>query len=178
MKYIVIVSIFFSSFFLGAEENKPKVSETIHIYLCSRLTEAAKQWNDEITQEFDEEFDIFRPQDIDLSHYSLKEQDLFAYTEDLKGMKKSDLLLVLPPYGRDCGWEIGWFSGKGKPAIAYAESQGDWQRDAMVKGGLIAIITNNEALYQSLLEDSSTKDKCHLISTRKLLPKAIKEIVK
>lgn len=178
MKYIVIVSIFFSSFFLGAEENESKLSEIIHIYLCSRLTETAKEWNNEITQEFDEEFDIFRPQDIDLSHYSLKEQDLFAYTEDLIGMKKSDLLLVLPPYGRDCAWEIGWFSGKEKPAIAYAESEGDWLCDAMIKGGLTAIITDNKALYQLLLEDPATKNKCHLISTRKLLPQAIKEIIK
>ena len=93
MKCIVIVSLFFSSFFLGAEENESKLPQSIHIYLCSRLTEAAKQWNNEITQEFDEEFDIFRPQDIDISYYPLKEQDFVAYVEDIKGMKKSDLLL-------------------------------------------------------------------------------------
>ncbi len=156
---------------LEAAENKP-----IKIYLCSRLTEESKAWNDEICTEFNQNFVLFRPQDIDLSHLLPLELDLAAYQADMEGIVSSHLLLVLPPYGRDCAWEIGWFCGHNKPTIAYVETPGDWTRDAMVKGGLNAIITNNGELYKQLLDDPSLQNKCHLISSRNNLTAAITAI--
>lgn len=150
--------------------------ERLHIYLCSRLTEAAKQWNDIISKELEAEFSLFRPQDIDLGGISTDLLDDAAYRADFPGMDQADLLLVLPPYGRDCAWEIGWFCGKEKPAIAYVEAEGNWLRDAMVKGGLTAIITNDPALYNLLLNDQATSTKAHLISSKKDLGEMIKQI--
>ena len=179
MKKILIVLWLLNSFFLVAENQTVcainKVN-SIHIYLCSRLTEAAKKWNNEICQELNSEFCIFRPQDVDVSDFTPIELDWAAYSLDLEGMKDADLLLVLPPYGRDCAWEIGWFCGKQKPAIAYAEIEGDWLLDAMVKGGLTAIITDNALLYKTLLENPSTREKSHLIVSRKNLAEMIKKI--
>lgn len=148
--------------------------ERLHIYLCSRLTEAAKQWNDIISEELDPEFTLFRPQDIDLNGVSVGEMDDAIYRADFEGMNQSDVLLVLPPYGRDCAWEIGWFCGKEKPSIAYVETEGDWLRDAMVKGGLTAIITNDSTLHNVLLNDRATAVKSYLITSKQDLGKIIK----
>src|ERR1700722_7594836 len=141
MKKIITILLFLSFSLLHTTELL--CQERLRIYLCSRLTEAAMQWNDIISGELDAEFSLFRPQDLVLNGISADDMDCAIYQADFKGMNESDLLLVLPPYGRDCAWEIGWFCGKEKPAIAYAEIEGDWLRDAMVKGGLTAIITNN-----------------------------------
>lgn len=150
--------------------------ESLRIYLCSRMTEGAKQWNDIISGELKSEFILFRPQDIDLDGISINEMDYAIYRADFNGMNQSDVLLVLPSYGRNCAWEIGWFCGREKPAIAYVEADGDWLRDAMVKGGLTAIITNDPILYSRLLNDPATAVKSYLIPSRQDLGRIIKQI--
>lgn len=173
-KFLTILLLL--SFFLHATR-LPCQEERVCIYLCSRLTDAAKQWNNIVTEELDGEFCLFRPQDIDLGGTSLVDMDDVVYRADYKGMNQSDVLLVLPPYGRDCAWEIGWFSGRKKPAIAYAEAEGDWLRDAMVKGGLTAIVTNDSVLYHLLLNDPATAVKSYFISSKQELGKIIKHIL-
>lgn len=178
MKKALIIFYFFS-LFLTVEEQVVHGSENrvnaIRVYLCSRLTEAAKQWNLEISKEL-EGFEIFFPQKIDLRNATADNLDKAIFQADFEGMQNSDILLVLPPYGRDCAWEMGWFCGQKKPAIAYVETEGDWLRDAMVKGGLAAIITNNAILYQTLLKDAATVRKTHFVSSKRDLGNAIKEI--
>jgi nucleoside 2-deoxyribosyltransferase len=179
MKKILVFILLFHSLCLPAEE-------PISIYLCSRLTEEARNWNDVVTKELQDGFIMFRPQDIDLNNLvhkesilnnvAQKEFDLAVFKADLAGMQSSDMLLVLPPYGRDCAWEIGWFSGQEKPAIAYAENEGPWLGDAMVKGGLTAIVTNNPALYDTLMADTSTSDKSYLIQSKACLGEAIRSV--
>lgn len=179
MRKVLIVLWWLNSCFLLAEK-QPDYSENqthcIRIYLCSRLTEEAKKWNNEVCQELKNEFCIFKPQDVDLSCLPAVAKDQAAYQADFEGMQAADLLLVLPPYGRDCAWEIGWFCGQQKIALAYAEAKGDWMADAMVKGGLTAIITNNSLLYEALLEDPSTREKCYLITSKACLAETIKGI--
>lgn len=174
MKKNFIILLMLSFSFLHATELS--CQKRLSIYLCSRLTEAAKQWNDLICKELDTEFSLFRPQDIDLNGISTEDMDYAIYQADFKGMNHSDVLLVLPPYGRDCAWEIGWFCGKEKPAIAYVEAKGDWLNDAMVKGGLTAIITNDIMLHKLLLNDPATAIKAYLISSKRDLGKVIKQI--
>ncbi len=155
-----------------------ETKESLHIYLCSRLTQQALEWNNIITKELnnDQTLQLFRPQDIDLSNFPKSTRDLAIYEADFAGIDQADLLLVLPPYGRDCAWEIGWFCGAGKVTIAYVETASEWFNDAMVKGGLTAIITNNPTIYQTLLEDEAAADKVHLIASREFLAEAIKKI--
>lgn len=178
MKQICTYICIFYCLFLNGEL-QPSLQgdiQPLHIYLCSRLTEKAKQWNNAVTQNLDNEFHIFRPQDIDVSDIPATALDSVIYAADLEGMVQSDLLLVLPPYGRDCAWEIGWFCGHNKPTIAYAELYEDWLRDAMVKGGLTAIVTSNETLFHLLLQDPAIKNKSYLISSQAHLADAIKNI--
>ncbi len=177
MKKIFIVLLLLNFCVLNAIEGHNSCQEnTLRIYLCSRLTEVAKLWNNEVSKELDVEFRIFRPQDINLDGIQASDIDWFAYQADLEGMNQSDILLVLPPYGRDCAWEIGWFCGKERPAIAYIENEDEWLRDAMVKGGLKAIITNNATLYELLLKDPATTKKCYFVSSKRDLGKLIKQI--
>lgn len=91
-------------------------------------------------------------------------------------MNQSDILLVLLPYGRDCAWEIGWFCGREKLSIAYVEAEGDWLHDAMVKGGLTAIVTSDPMLYNILMSDPATSAKSYLIPSKQDLGKIIKQI--
>ncbi len=177
---LVTTLLLFNCFHVASEASHPinkTGTDCTQIYLCSRLTEPAKKWNDVISQGLANEFYIFRPQDIDLEGLSGGNLDVAIYNGDFEGMTNSDALLVLPPYGRDCAWEIGWFCGKERPAIAYVENEGDWLGDPMVKGGLTAIITNNSTVYEILSRDSSTKDKSYLIPSRKDLAQAIRGIV-
>lgn len=153
-------------------------TEKPQIYLCSRLTKEAKEWNNVVTEHLKENFFLFRPQDVNLDHLSGSALDLAAYEEDFKGISGSDLLLVLPEYGRDCAWEIGWFCGNGKPAFAYVEKSGDWMRDAMVKGGLKAVITNSLDLYiHCMMLDVSLKNKIHYIPYREALGEKLIELL-
>lgn len=162
----------------GFSQSIESPSGSIRIYLCSRLTQEARDWNDVVTQELTNGFALFRPQDQtpNIMLGLPQERDLLAYNADMEGMIGADMLLVLPPYGRDCAWEIGWFGGKGKPAVAYAEAPGDWTRDAMVKGGLTALITDNSDFYNQLLSDPSVSNKSYLIDSRDQLGEAIKNI--
>jgi hypothetical protein len=145
------------------------------IYLCSRLTPEARRWNDEITREIEGSVSLFRPQDVNFNALSGADLDCAAYGADFKGMMAADMLLVLPPYGRDCAWEMGWFCGAGRPVIAYVEEGGDWLRDAMVKGGFTVIITCNPKLYERLLQDPTLAEKSILVSSRAELGPTIVE---
>lgn len=147
----------------------------INVYLCARLSPAAREWNALVADHLGNRFNVFLPQDIDLSQATDVEFDKQAYDGCLVGMVESDILLVLPAYGRDCAWEIGWFCGQGKPAFAYVEQAGDWMRDAMVKGGLTAIFTNNEELYHQLQNDAATINKSYLIESREGLENTLFE---
>lgn len=175
MKQTVITILLFFISSLCADESLNK-NEKKCIYLCSRLTTEAKNWNDIVTENLTTDFDLFRPQDIKPSNIPNSYKDLAAYEDSMKGMLQSEILLLLPDYGRDCAWEIGWFCGQGKSAIAYVEKEGDWMRDAMVKGGLTAIITSNPDLYEVLISNASTDSKTYFISSLQSLGGIIKVI--
>lgn len=147
------------------------------LYLCSRLTSEAKERNNQITPLLEKDFTLFRPQDIDLRDVAFCDIDSQIYKKDLAGILNSDFLLVLAPYGRDCAWEMGFFCGQGKKTIAYVEEIGDWIHDAMIKGGLSAIITTDFDLYRQLLNDTASAKKSYFIPGREALNKTILEIL-
>lgn len=175
MKKKLMIYFLLHCFILNANAQDLHKERALQVYLCSRLTESAKEWNNEMCKELTE-LALFRPQDNVLPDGSRGEIDYAAYQADRVGMENADLLLVLPPYGRDCAWEIGWFCGQSKPTIAYIEQEGDWLRDAMVKGGITAMITNNPELYDVLLTDPAIKTKTYLIPSKQALEEQIRKI--
>ena len=168
MKFLLTIFTIISFSSLCAEE-------PIKIYLCARLSKAAKEWNNEVSKELPD-YELFRPQDFDIDPLPEIEKDWAAYQFDIKGMENADLLLALTPYGRDCAWEIGWFGGMNKPSIIYSEVDGDWIRDAMVKGGISAVVTNNSTVFEKLSLDPATSSKCYFIESKKELGAVIKNI--
>ena len=65
----------------------------------------------------------------------------------------------MPEFGRDCAWETGYYSNSEKPLVFFVDTQTEWLRDWMIKGGLDYVITNNEKTYQILLKDPILKHK-------------------
>jgi nucleoside 2-deoxyribosyltransferase len=178
MKQLLIFLLLTQPFLLFCQEYTNNNQKPIQIYLCSRLTQSAREWNNVITGELSShnELCIFRPQDVDLRNLTGFELDYDAFYADFEAILHADMLLVLPPYGRDCAWEIGWFCGAEKPTIAYIESEGDWVRDSMIMGGMTAIITNNAAVQKLLLENPLTAKKNYLIESKSDLGDCIKKI--
>lgn len=171
MKKILLLLLLTSSSILVGGEDR------LCIYLCARLNEQARAWNSLIAHKLGGKFDLFLPQDIDLSRAtSASEIDKIAYDEDIRGMEKSDLLLVLPPYGRDCAWEMGWFVGSRKPTIAYVECLWDGLKDAMVFGGLDAIIISDLPSFKELIKNPYAMEKAYYIASRDQLAEEIEKI--
>lgn len=140
------------------------------IYLSARISPNAHAWNNAVSDVLKDCFDVFKPQDnnpCDVPHEQLQ---VHVYQLDLDAMEKSDLGLLVPPYGRDCAWEAGWYAGTKKPLMVYIEDEFEWLRDWMLKGGLTAVITANPAAHRLLCADAIVHDRCHLISTRAELP--------
>ncbi len=134
-------------------------------YLCAQLSEEAKRYNDSITSLFGTAVSFFKPQNVS--------PEAPIYETDLSGMESADFVLILPPYGRDCAFEVGWFAGKAKPIIFYAEKGGDWQRDVMIKGGVTRVLTTNSALYENLMKDPELGGKVTLIPSKQALKEAV-----
>lgn len=82
-----------------------------------------------------------------------------VYETDLGAMKESHMALLLPEYGRDCAYEIGWYANSEKPIIVFVDDQLEWLRDWMVKGGIDYIITNNAKSFTLLKKDPILKNK-------------------
>jgi nucleoside 2-deoxyribosyltransferase len=141
----------------------------IKIYLCSRLTKEARQFNDQLMKYLDDRIVVFRPQDVDWSSYPDELLDEVYYRKDISAMENADLLFMIIPYGRDCAWECGWAKGAKLLTIAYVESDLNWYRDAMVKGGLDYIITPSKEVWEVFSKSPTIIDKCFLISSKEEL---------
>jgi nucleoside 2-deoxyribosyltransferase len=145
------------------------VTEKTKVYLCARISPDAHAWNNTVCDVLDDRIAIFKPQEHNPSNMNHRNFQPAVYETDVNAMRNSDIGLLLIPYGRDCAWEVGWFSSSGKPVVAYVESGTEWLRDWMIKGGLDVVITVNKAVYEILKQDPMLKDKCLLIESRRQL---------
>jgi len=82
-----------------------------------------------------------------------------VFEMDLEAIKESHMCLVIPPYGRDCAWEIGWYSNSTKPIIAFIDKELEWLRDWMIKGGINYVVTINQKTFSILKKDPILKEK-------------------
>lgn len=135
------------------------INKKIKVYLSARIAKDAHAWNDLICNSLKAPISVFMPQNNNPWNMPHKKLPKWVYEMDLGAMKESHLCLLLPPYGRDCAWEVGWCSGSGKPIIAFLENQIEWLRDWMVKGGIGYVITNHKKTFQILTQDPILKFK-------------------
>lgn len=133
------------------------------LYVSARISPDAHIRNEEIANELSTYFEVFLPH----QHQACAGDHSYigpeVYFLDITAMQRSELAVLLPPYGRDCSFEIGWYVGKGKPVFAIVDSQTDWLRDCMVKGGLTAVYTKNRETFNRLLEDPILKFKSRFV---------------
>ncbi len=149
----------------------------IKIYVIARISENAHLWTDKICSQLDDSFKIFSPKDHNPWEKRHEKFGKNVFDVDLKAMKNSHMGLMLPEYGRDCAWEAGWYANSKKPVVAFVDSQMEWLRDWMVKGGLNYVVTNNPSTYRILKKDPILKHrKIILIKSFKGLNKALKKI--
>ena len=99
------------------------------------------------------------------------------YDVDLEAIDNSHIGLMLPEYGNDCAWEAGYYAGIGKPAVIFVNTQKEWLRDWMVKGGINYVVTNNRSTYEILKNDPILRyQEIILIESLSGLNEALKEI--
>jgi nucleoside 2-deoxyribosyltransferase len=148
----------------------------IKIYLSARISADAHKWNNAVCDSLDSRIEVFKPQEH--NPYNLDHRDFHkdVYDTDLKAMQDSDIGLLLAPYGRDCAWEVGWYSNSNKSIVAYVENETDWLRDWMIKGGIDRVVTCQDWLYKILKKDTIVSDKSQLIESRQKLNDVLVEI--
>jgi len=149
----------------------------IKVYVIARISEDAHLWTDKVCDQLDDSFEVFKPKNH--NHWN-KRHEKFAksvFDVDLEAMKNSHLGLMLPEYGKDCAWEAGWYANSKKPVVVFTDTQIEWLRDWMVKGGVNYVVTNNSSTYKILKKDPILKHKkVILIKTMKGLNEILKKI--
>ncbi|HEY9839388.1 MAG TPA: hypothetical protein V6D23_02950 [Candidatus Obscuribacterales bacterium] len=150
----------------------------LKIYLSASISNAHN--NSHLAEQFDPaRFTIYLPQQIVSDQLNHSQFPLQVYQQCIDMMNASDLGLVLfDAFGRDCAWECGWYSARAdKALIAYVEAGSIFMRDWMVKGGLDALITPNERLYEVCRQNPILQHKrLELIEDIAGLPAAIEKV--
>jgi nucleoside 2-deoxyribosyltransferase len=149
----------------------------INVYLIARISQDAHAWNKKITNILKRPVKVFLPQEhnpYNIQHTNLSKR---VYDIDLAAMKKAHIALALPEFGSDCSYEVGWFSNSSKPVVFFVDTQLQWLRNWMVKGGLDYVITTDPMTYQALIKDPILKfKKVKLIKHLRELNNIIKDI--
>jgi nucleoside 2-deoxyribosyltransferase len=154
----------------------------IKIYISSPVSDYQKFWNLTITRLLRNDGDIvFLPQEITPENQNHEQFEIYVFNKCIEWIEKSNVGLLLLPYGRDCAWEVGYYAGTNKPLFVFISEMNDEQesrlRDWMVKGSINEIITNNENSYLKLKSDYILKDKpIHKINSLDNLPDKISKI--
>lgn len=143
------------------------------LYLSARVSPDAHEFNNKIADILSNHFDVFKPHEFQCCTTDHTKIKLDVYIQDIQAMKLCDLAVLLPPYGRDCAWEIGWLKGANKPVFVYCEEETEWLRDAMVKGSIAAVFTNRAKMHKSLLEDPILRIKSYYLEDRSKLSELI-----
>ncbi len=134
-------------------------NSNLKVYLSARVSVDAQDWNEYVCSYLTSPIDVFIPHLRTPTCDDHRQIPLAAYIADLCAMQDADVCLALPPYGRDCSWELGWFSNSEKPIILYVENDTEWMRDWMVKGGLDYLITTNQEIVSMAINDPILSSK-------------------
>ncbi len=99
-------------------------------YLIGRVHPSCHEHNDEIANLGEGPKliqQIFRPH----NYTPEGPHDMFEYDVakmDVDQMERSDIGIVALPIGVDCGSEVGWFAGRGKPIVAIIHDWSDQKK--------------------------------------------------
>lgn len=101
-------------------------------YLVGRVDPTCHEHNDEIADLAEGPKmiqHIFRPHWSNPSDIPHENISIEVTDEDIFRMEQADIGIVALPIGTDCGAEIGWFAGIGKPVVAIIHDWSDPELD-------------------------------------------------
>lgn len=128
-------------------------SSSIKVYLISRISKDAHDWNELVCSHLKSPFEVFIPHQHNPWNIQHTKIQHHVYNTDLQAMKESHIGLALPEFGSDCSYEVGWYSNSHRPVVVFVDDQTDWLRNWMVKGGVDYVVTTNLATYDLLNAD-------------------------
>ncbi|MBN1156519.1 hypothetical protein JXA85_02820 [Candidatus Woesearchaeota archaeon] len=150
----------------------------IKVYLSARISKDARAWNNYVCGFLTAPFSVFMPQTHNSVPKNHKDFQIEVAYMDIDAMQQSDMGLLLPPYGRDCAWEVGWYAGQKKPLVAFTHNELEWLRDWMLKSCLAAVITDNQNTYLKLKKDPIlSKKRVILIGEMNELREALMDVL-
>jgi nucleoside 2-deoxyribosyltransferase len=175
----------------------------VHGYLSARVSADALPYNHEICSHLKPPIKLFLPEWICPDDIPHEEFPNHVAVECIRAMQRSDFGLLLPPFGKDCAWEIGWYAGARKPMIAYIHNQTEWLRSANAQRhdsvrheyhpaiskevtaadrtnamrSIDAIATDHHETYEMLLRHPVTSKKIHYLHTLDELQDLILQLV-
>src|ERR1700733_3606687 len=106
---------------------------SLNVYLIASISKDAHIWNRHICGHLSHPIRVFMPQDHNPWNLLPEAFNRAVFETDLAAMKEADVGLILPDYGNDCAFEVGWFHGMGKPVVCFVEHETRWLKDWMVK---------------------------------------------
>jgi len=131
----------------------------IKVYLIARISEDAHEWNNKICSQLKPPVDVFLPQNHNPVNMRHEKIPLKAYLTDIKAIEEAHMGLILPEFGSDCSFEVGYFAHSEKPVIAFVDGQTEWLRNWMVKGGVDVVVTANRQTYATIVNDHILRHK-------------------
>lgn len=134
------------------------------LYVSAKVRSPNHQRNNTTASYLRGLFDIFLPHEHQVCDAPHEDLPLSVYMMDLTAMEHSDLAVLVPPYGKDCAWEIGWFKAKDVPVFVFVQEDLSFLSDAMVIGGVTALFTSNQEVYQRLMLQPVTRHKTYFLS--------------
>lgn len=149
----------------------------IRIYIIARISEGAHPRNKKIASALDSRFEVFLPQEHNPFNQKHESFTKSVFDTDMAAIKRSHIGLMLPEYGNDCAFEAGWYSNSEKPLVAFVDTQLEWLRDWMVKGGLDCVVTTSKFAFECLNADPILRHKqIILIESLERLSEALAKI--
>lgn len=140
-------------------------TKPIRVYLIARIAPDAHARNKKIADVLGSGFEVFLPHEhnpFNQAHETFQQE---VFDTDRIAMLHADLGLALVPFGRDCSWEVGWFSNSSKPVVAYVDFDRGWLRDWMIKGGVTHVATSSPRMFDLLQQDPILAAKCSFTPT-------------
>ena len=125
----------------------------IRVYIIARISEEAHFWNMKIASALDPRFEVFLPQEHNPSNQRHETFSKGVFDTDMHAIRRSHIGLMLPEYGNDCAFEAGWYANSEKPLVVYLDTQLEWLRDWMVKGGVDFVVTTSKHSFECLKAD-------------------------
>lgn len=135
---------------------KPKV------YLSARVSPEYRKANKLIADALSPYFEVFLPHEHNIEAIDPSSVPVKVFESNIGAMERADLCVIIPPFGRDCSWECGWFSGQRKPVYIITKGDLSWLRDLMFKSTIDGVFTFSSFTEALLKRDVvlSGRDTC------------------